>query len=98
MTRAAPVGKRALGGLKRRQQLADTFPPTGQHGVRRDLRQRREHETPQVGARMWQREPGRAPLLPAKRDQVQVQRARFVEDLFGATPKRDFERLEFVEQ
>ncbi len=70
----------------RLRQLAHRFPQHRMHHLRRDLRQRFEHEQPLVQARVWHVQSGFVDHAIFVEQHVQIDRARLVACAAGAVP------------
>jgi len=85
-------------GRKFGKQLSHCLPLPRQDQIRRDLTQWLQYEPPQMGARMRKNQFRRMACFIAERDQIQVERARFVQDFFGCPAKFSLQGLKFSKQ
>ena len=69
---------------KPREQLRNRFPLPRQNQLRRDFTQRLKHKPPQMRPRMRQNQFRRVAGFLAERNQIQIQRARLVQNSFWA--------------
>jgi len=80
------------------KQLRDVFGLAGQHEAGGDLIKRLQDKPPLMGAWMRQCQFRSGAGLASERDQVQIERAGFVENLLGLASKFFFDDLEFRKQ
>src|SRR6266542_5916020 len=85
-------------GVQPGEQLADGLGLSGQEEVGGNLVERFEHKAALVSARVGKGESRRGSSLPAEGDEVEIQQAWFIEDLFGLATELFFQDLKIFEQ
>ena len=80
------------------KQFRHRLPLPRQNQFRRDFAQRLKHKPPQMRARMRQNQFRRVARFISERDQIQIQRARLVQNFFWLAAKFLFQFAQFFQQ